>query len=216
MTAVAERPAKAMTERISRQIRAADHITFAALLTAVGCARLFVKYTLQNWRVGREHIETVELLASELVTNAIKSTGIIEPHPAYTALNHLTLVHVRLLLFDNSVVLEVWDADPNPPVMQEQTLDAEGGRGLFLVATMSRRWNYYHPKSGGKVVWCEIGTQQWPAEDDTAEFPRVLPRRTRYTGPTRPTQVMNDPELLRRVIEGLHALDSGDDEPKRD
>jgi anti-sigma regulatory factor (Ser/Thr protein kinase) len=216
MTAVAERPAKAMPERASRQIRAADRMTFAALLTAVGCARLFVKYTLQNWRVEREHIETAELLSSELVTNAVKSTGIIEPHPAYTALNHLALVHVRLLLFDNSVVLEAWDADPNPPVMQEQTLDAEGGRGLLLVATMSRRWNYYHPKSGGKVVWCEIALPSWPTEGDTAELPRVLPRRKRHTGPTQPTQVMNDPELLRRVIEGLHALDSGDDEPKGD
>ncbi len=216
MTAVAERPAKAMPERASRQIRAADRMTFAALLTAVGCARLFVKYTLQNWRVEHKHIETAELLASELVTNAVKSTGIIEPHPAYTALNHLALVHVRLLLFDNSVVLEVWDADPNPPVMQEQALDAEGGRGLFLVATMIRRWNYYHPKFGGKVVWCEIGTQQWPAEDDTAEFPRVLPRRKRYSGPYRPADVMRDLEMLRRVLEGLHALDSGDDEQKGD
>ncbi|MEV5413513.1 ATP-binding protein [Thermopolyspora sp. NPDC052614] len=190
-------------------------MTFAALLTAVGCARLFVKYTLHNWRLEREHIETVELLASELVTNAVKSTGIADPHPAYTMLNHLTLIHVRLLLFDGSVVLEVWDIDPTPPVMQEQTLDAEGGRGLFLVESMSRRWNYCHPKSGGKVVWCEIGTQQRLTEDDTAEFPRVLPRRKRYTGPFHPTEVMNDPELLRRVIEGLHALDNND-EPKGD
>jgi anti-sigma regulatory factor (Ser/Thr protein kinase) len=189
-------------------------MTFAALLTAVGCARLFVKYTLQNWKVGREQIETAELLTSELVTNAVKSTGIIEPHPAYTTLNHLALVHVRLLLFDRSVVLEVWDADPNPPVMKEQTLDAEGGRGLFLVATMSRHWNYYHPKSGGKVVWCEIGLPPWPTESDTTELPRVLPRRKRYTGPYRPAEVVRDPELLHRVIEGLHTLDN--DEKRED
>lgn len=94
-----------MTERASRQVRAADRTTFAALLTAVGCARLFVKYTLHNWRLEREHIETVELLASELVTNAVKSTGIADPHSAYTMLNHLALIHVRLLLFDGSVVL---------------------------------------------------------------------------------------------------------------
>ncbi|WP_230415493.1 ATP-binding protein [Micromonospora tarapacensis] len=182
MTAVVERMAPAVPRREARQIRAADRMTFAALLTAVGCARLFVKYALQNWNIGREQIETAELLTSELVTNAVKSTGIIEPHPAYTTLNHLALVHVRLLLFDRSVVLEVWDADPNPPVMKEQTLDAEGGRGLFLVATMSRRWNYYHPKDGGKFVWCETGLPPWPTESDTTELPRVLPRRKRYTG----------------------------------
>lgn len=209
MTAVAERPARAMTERKGCQVRAADHITLAALLTAVGCARLFVKYTLLNWQIGREHIETAELLVSELVANAVKSTGIIEPHPAYTTLNHLALVHVRLLLFDRSVVLEVWDVDPSPPVMQDQTLDAEGGRGLFLVASMSRRWSYYHPTTDGKVVWCEIDLPPlWPAESDTTELPRILPRRKRYTGPYRPAEVMRDPELLRRVLEGLHALDS--------
>jgi hypothetical protein len=87
-------------------------MTFAALLTAVGCARLFVKYTLHNWRIGREQIETAELLASELVMNAVKSTGICDPSPAYSALKHLNLIHVRLLLFDGSVVLEVWDTDP--------------------------------------------------------------------------------------------------------
>jgi anti-sigma regulatory factor (Ser/Thr protein kinase) len=64
-----------MTGQEGRQTRAADHMTFAALLTAVGCARLFVKYTLHNWQIGREQIETTELLASELVTNAVKSTG---------------------------------------------------------------------------------------------------------------------------------------------
>jgi len=111
-------------------------------------------------------------------------------------------------MFDRSVVLEVWDADFNPPVVQDQTLDAEGGRGLFLMATMSRRWNYYHPKSGGKVVWCEIDLPPWPTESVTTELPRVLPRRKRSTGPHHPAEVMRDPEVLRRVLEGLHALDN--------
>lgn len=207
MTAVAERPAQAMTERKGRQSRAADHMTFAALLTAVGCARLFVKHALHNWRIEREHIETAELLASELVANAVKSTGIADPGLAYSALKHLALIQVRLLLFEHSVVLEVWDTDPTPPFMQEQAPDTDGSRGLLLVATMNRRWNYYHPKSGGKAVWCEIDTLPWPTDSDTTELPRVLPRRKRYAGPYRPTEVTRDPELLRRVLEGLYALD---------
>jgi anti-sigma regulatory factor (Ser/Thr protein kinase) len=176
-----------MTGREGHQTRAADHITFAALLTAVGCARLFVKYTLQNWRIERQEIETMELLVSELTTNAVKSTGVIEPNPAYGSLEHLALVHVRLLLLERSTVLEVWDNNPNPPIMQ-QTLDAEDGRGLFLDESMSRHWNYYHPKAGGKVVWCEIDLPQWPIEDATTELPRILPRRKRRPGPTKPIE----------------------------
>ncbi len=162
-------------------------MTFAALLTAVGCARLFIKYTLQNWSIDREHIETAELLVSELVTNAVKSTGLIESRPRYTALDHLALVHVRLLLFERSIVLEVWDSDPHHPIVKEPTLDAEGGRGLFLIESMSLQWNYYHPRAGGKVVWCELDVRAQPAIEETAESPVILPSLNGIPAqPTRP------------------------------
>ena len=33
----------------------------------------------------------------------------------------------------------------------------EGGRGLFLVATLSARWDWYLTQEPrGKVVWCEL------------------------------------------------------------
>jgi hypothetical protein len=33
----------------------------------------------------------------------------------------------------------------------------EGGRGLFLVAALSARWDWYPTSEpAGKVVWCEM------------------------------------------------------------
>jgi hypothetical protein len=37
-------------------------------------------------------------------------------------------------------------------------LDAESGRGLFLVETLSERWGWYQTQNpDGKVTWCELG-----------------------------------------------------------
>src|SRR5260370_24232143 len=61
------------------------------------------------------------------------------------------------------VLIEVWDADPRAPAPkglgERGTPDTqeEGGRGLFLVAARSARWDWYPTQEpAGKVVWCEI------------------------------------------------------------
>lgn len=186
----------------------ADRLTLAAVPTAVRCARMFVRITLQNWQASEETVETAELLASELVSNAVKVTGVVEQLPISSdAYRHLSLIEIRLMTFERSVVIEVWDTDSDPPVLQEQLLGAEDGRGLSIVATMSRRWSYYVPPNGGKVVWCEFDLMPAPAENATIDLARPLPNRKRYAGPVYPAQAMNDPAVLREVLEGLHALD---------
>lgn len=98
--------------------------------------------------------ETAELLVSELVTNAVQATA-----------GRDRLLPIRLYLSSDKerLLIEVWDADPRPPVLTRlgedgiPALGDEGGRGLFLVATLSHRWNWYASRQwGGKVVWCEI------------------------------------------------------------
>jgi hypothetical protein len=60
------------------------------------------------------------------------------------------------------VLIEVWDGSTHPPVPAEledgiPALDQEGGRGLFLVETLSERWGWYPTRNPeGKVTWCEI------------------------------------------------------------
>jgi hypothetical protein len=81
-------------------------------------------------------------------------------------------------------------------------LDAEDGRGLLLVASMSSRWGYYHPRRGGKVVWCELLVKS--ALDDTSGLPHTLPKRKH--GGRKSTEVMSDPQILQWVLDRLRQL----------
>jgi hypothetical protein len=49
-------------------------IRLAAVLTAVSLSREFVRQTLKHWQL-EEQIDSAELIASELVTNAVKMSG---------------------------------------------------------------------------------------------------------------------------------------------
>lgn len=129
-----------------------SHLELGPLLTAVGSARGHVRAMLKEWGLDDDElIETTELLVSELTTNAILATRALDtPLP----------MPVRLWLHANRkrVLLTVWDADPQEPMLQQDIdLMAESGRGLFFVATYSKQWGWYEPPvMGGKSVWCEI------------------------------------------------------------
>lgn len=110
---------------------------------AVGLAREFIRRTLRHWQLTNV-LDSAELVVSELATNAVKSTG---------ADDGQHVVGVRLRLLDAGLYIEVWDGGEGTAVVPEQSLDAEGGRGLFLVESLCERWDTYRPESGGKVVW---------------------------------------------------------------
>ena len=172
-------------------------LELGALPTAVPCARLHARHLVWEW--GLDGLaESTELLVSELVTNAVKATAGHGDHAA-----------VRLQLFGDSarVRIEVWDADPRPPTPNEPgeddipDLEGEGGRGLFLVAALSSCWDWYLTQEPtGKVVWCEL-----EAEVDGSAL-RVLPRRIPEVVQNRLVAVTNDPDVLRRVRDGLRDL----------
>ncbi len=55
------------------------------------------------------------------------------------------------------IVIQVWDADEQTPVAQQPDLDAEHGRGLLLVESLSDGWGTYRPQhSNGKIVWAVL------------------------------------------------------------
>ena len=57
----------------------------------------------------------------------------------------------------HSVLIQVWDGDHCQPVRQDEGLDAEAGRGLLLVETLSAQWGCYAPdRQAGKVVWALV------------------------------------------------------------
>ncbi|MFB6888560.1 ATP-binding protein [Kitasatospora sp. NPDC056327] len=94
---------------------------------------------------------TGELLLSELVTNTVQHARV----PADR------LLLVRFALSPAELRIEVHDAGrPLPSSVstpQQPGLDAEAGRGLFLVDRLAHSWGCFpRPDGIGKAVWCTI------------------------------------------------------------
>jgi anti-sigma regulatory factor (Ser/Thr protein kinase) len=129
-----------------------DYLELGALSTAVPCARLHARSLLWEW--GLDWLAPdAELLVAELTANAITAT----------AAHDEAAVRLRLSSDGTRVLIEVWDADPWPPTAADRGENGrpaprgERGRGLFLVAALSARWDWYLTEEPrGKVVWCEI------------------------------------------------------------
>ncbi|WP_242890014.1 SpoIIE family protein phosphatase [Actinomadura litoris] len=105
---------------------------------AVRRARGHVRTRLEEW--GLEDLDyTTQLLASELITNAMRyAHGPIE---------------LRLLL-ERTLVCEVLDRSAALPRLRRAEDDDENGRGLLVVSQLAHRWGTRRTASG-KVVWCE-------------------------------------------------------------
>lgn len=90
--------------------------------------------------------ETLILLISELVTNAVVHTGC----PA-----------VLRMLFGlgaaeaGTVRVEVADTSARPPCPRHAQGEDTNGRGLELVDGLADRWGW-QPEGSGKRIWCEV------------------------------------------------------------
>ncbi|MGW6984652.1 SpoIIE family protein phosphatase [Streptomyces sp. NPDC054932] len=93
---------------------------------------------LSRWGL-EESSFAVELLLSELVTNAVRYG---------TAPIQVRLIH------DRNLICEVHDASSSAPRMRQSATTDEGGRGLFLVAQLARAWGTRYT-TDGKVIWAE-------------------------------------------------------------
>lgn len=158
-------------------IQRADYLHLAALVSTVGCSRLFIRQVCASWQVDQEQMDVAALLTSELVSNAIAANGVTGPHPMHGSLySDLKLIGLRLLDLGHSMVIEVWDTSPQPPNVIEPLPDAEHGRGLQLVDALSIRWGYYYARIGGKVVWCQLALNADAPERVTNEDPEAFQR----------------------------------------
>ncbi|MFF4347744.1 ATP-binding protein [Streptomyces sp. NPDC001530] len=91
--------------------------------------------------------DVAELLAAELVSNAVRHTK----GPAT----------LRLCWRDGVLRIGTWDASPEPPPYKLAVAsDAEAGRGLGLVQACADNWGWLPMRQGGdtgKYVWCDLG-----------------------------------------------------------
>lgn len=106
---------------------------------SVAAARSFTRDTLVEQPL--EESETVELLVSELVTNAVR-------HGAGPILLSVT---VR----GTSLRCEVTDAHPAFPCLKAAGADDESGRGMRLLHALSHRCGV-RTAHQGKTVWFEL------------------------------------------------------------
>jgi anti-sigma regulatory factor (Ser/Thr protein kinase) len=95
-------------------------------------------------------VDVAELLATELVSNAVRHTK----GPAA----------LRVRWSAGVLRIGAWDTDsepPDPPCPTGAVADLEDGRGLALVRACSDLWGW-EPLSGhgggGKYVWCDLAT----------------------------------------------------------
>ncbi len=105
-------------------------------------ARAFVRMALED-RVGAEILQDLLLLASEMVSNVIRHartplTLSVESHRSF----------VLLTVTDGAVPF-----DAGPPTAD----DAESGRGMGIIASISRRWGVGDTPVG-KSIWAEVDT----------------------------------------------------------
>ncbi|MFD7441770.1 ATP-binding protein [Streptomyces sp. NPDC059909] len=116
----------------------------------VGRARRWARSRLAGSGIGDDEplAETLVLLISELVTNAVVHTGC----PA-----------VLRMLFGagagtadaGTVRVEVADTSACPPQPRHADGDDTNGRGLELVDGLADRWGW-QPEGAGKSIWCEV------------------------------------------------------------
>ncbi len=131
-------------------------LAIAALPTATPCARLHARNIAHEWSLS-ELAGTIELVVSELVTNAVQASVDDDGRPRYTPEHGLACIHLRLSTDGMAVLVEVWDENSELPAPTQPGLDDESGRGLMLVDALTARWGWDTPHSGrGKVVWAVV------------------------------------------------------------
>jgi anti-sigma regulatory factor (Ser/Thr protein kinase) len=133
-------------------------LELAALPTAPGDVRSLVRLVAGEWGLA-ELADTAELLASEVVTNAVQAS---------VRLQTVGPEVIRIWLTSDGAILviHVWDSNPDMPVPQEAAPDAEGGRGLMLVGALGKDWGAYRAEEGGKIVWVMIADEALPNAAD--------------------------------------------------
>jgi anti-sigma regulatory factor (Ser/Thr protein kinase) len=123
----------------------------AALPTAPACARGHVRAVAHEWGLP-DLADTAELVASELVTNAVQASQRLRLRADLAV---VPVIRLGLVSDQISVVIRVWDGNDEMPVRRDADPDDLGGRGLMIIDSLAKDWGAYR-KANGKVVWAML------------------------------------------------------------
>jgi len=167
--------------RTSRSDLASWECAFPAEPIRVSEARRQARAVLRRWGVSAKQAELACLLVSEVVTNVVLHTTLPVRRPRRIALEPAGAVPgagvpppvwekeslrvapppppkqftLRLRRGAAAVWVEVFDTDLRLPRIRSADETDEGGRGLYLVDQIARRWGS-RPTRNGKAVWFEM------------------------------------------------------------
>ncbi|POM22725.1 hypothetical protein BTM25_49290 [Actinomadura rubteroloni] len=117
-------------------------LTFTSATPGARVARETVGSALRAWGLP-DLADDAELVASELVTNALRHAG---------------TATVAVTRRPGAVTLEVTDDDPDPPRAADPDPLGTSGRGLIIVAALAAGWGWRPVEPVGKCVWATFGT----------------------------------------------------------
>ncbi|MEV6835340.1 ATP-binding protein [Streptomyces sp. NPDC051133] len=131
----------------------------------VGRARRWARSRLPGLGIEADEplAETLILLVSELVTNAVV-------HTACPAVLRLSVPVPQTEATPSTTLrLEVADTSSRAPVPRCAAGDATGGRGLALVDCLADRWGWSR-EDAGKSIWCELDRCSPPRESAAVAY----------------------------------------------
>lgn len=118
-------------------------MTLPLTTAAARQARQVVRDQLSSWDL-REHVDTVELVMTELVTKAMQHGG-----PGDT-------LDLKIAADDRRIRVTVIDGSAVRPVAREVEAEEISGRGMHIVEQLADRWGTGDDPGGGKQVWVEL------------------------------------------------------------
>lgn len=181
--------ASAVSAVLAMPIPAVHWLRLAPHPTAPRASRDFVTRALLDWRLGRV-IPAASLVVSELVTNSTMYAG--------------TDIALSVSWHRGALRLAVRDNSSRLPRQVYSVLDLHG-RGLTIVAGLSRAFGVLPTSDGGKVVWAVLDA---PRPRISARASRVNPASKESPMVTAPRSL---PQLARSPLptvqpEGHHAF----------
>jgi anti-sigma regulatory factor (Ser/Thr protein kinase) len=114
---------------------------FPGELGSIPVARQYVGQAIQPLHLAQRGVDTITLLVSELVTNAV-----VHAHSSFT---------VQVSYRPPRLRVEIRDGSEAPPRVRDAAPASPGGRGLKLVDELSDAWGC-EPRGEGKAVWFEV------------------------------------------------------------